>query len=209
MCCAYNPKDYYFHKAKKENYAARSAFKIEEIDQRFRLIRGGDHVLDLGAAPGSWSQYASRRVGPKGRVLGADLQPIKVTLTNALFVVADVLDPNPDGPLPMAMKEGSFRPEFDVVLSDMAPKTVGVKITDQVRSFELSMMAIAVADKKLRKGGHFVCKLFHSEEFEKFRGELRKRFEKVEILRPRSTRTESKEIFLIGIKYRGPVAGTP
>ncbi|MEK7690599.1 MAG: RlmE family RNA methyltransferase [Bdellovibrionota bacterium] len=209
MCCAYNPKDYYFHKAKKENYAARSAFKIEEIDQRFRLIRGGDHVLDLGAAPGSWSQYASRRVGPRGRVLGADLQPIKVTLTNALFVVADVLDPNPDGPLPLAMKEGSFRPEFDVVLSDMAPKTVGVKITDQVRSFELSMMAIAVADKKLRKGGHFVCKLFHSEEFEKFRAELRKRFEKVEILRPRSTRTESKEIFLIGIKYRGATAAAP
>ncbi|MGZ3700063.1 MAG: SAM-dependent methyltransferase, partial [Bdellovibrionota bacterium] len=87
---AYNPKDYYFQKAKKENYVARSVFKIQEIDERFKLFKPGYKVLDLGAAPGSWSQFASQKVGPKGRVLGIDIQPIKLTMPNAVFVTADM-----------------------------------------------------------------------------------------------------------------------
>ncbi len=194
---AYNPKDYFFHKAKKENYAARAVFKIQEIDQRFKLFRPGMKVLDLGAAPGSWSQYASQKVGPKGKVMGVDLQPIKITLPNALFITADMRSLD----LGQTMTEQGISPPFDLVLSDMAPKTTGVRIQDQMRSFELCMLALETAERFLKPGGHFVAKLFHSNEFENFRKELQARFGKIEILRPQSTRTESKEIFLIGMKY--------
>src|ERR1700692_4792072 len=87
---AYNPKDYYFHKAKSENYAARSVFKIQEIDERYKILKPSYKVLDLGAAPGSWSQYASKKVGPQGRILGVDLQPIKLTMPNCVFINADM-----------------------------------------------------------------------------------------------------------------------
>lgn len=195
----YNPRDYFFKKAKAENYAARSIFKLQEIDERFKLFKSGYKVLDLGAAPGSWSQYASEKVGKQGRVLGIDLQPIKITLQNAYFVAADLRDLN----LENTFVESSLQPPFDIVMSDMAPKTTGIRITDQTRSVELCNLALEVAEKFLRAKGHFVCKLFHSEDFEAFRKSLKARFERVELLRPKSTRKESKEIFLIGIQFHG------
>jgi 23S rRNA (uridine2552-2'-O)-methyltransferase len=195
---AYNPKDYYFHKAKADNYAARSVFKIQEIDARFKIFKPGYKILDLGAAPGSWSQYASQKVGVQGRVIGIDLQPIKITLPNAVFVTADMRDYN----LETVMREHEIPPPFDVVLSDMAPKTTGIRITDQTRSMELCELALATAEKFLRPRGTFVCKMFHSEEFEVFRKLLRERFQRIEILRPKSTRTGSKEIFFIALVYQ-------
>jgi 23S rRNA (uridine2552-2'-O)-methyltransferase len=197
---AYNPKDYYFKKAKTENYAARSVFKIEEIDQRFRILKPGQKILDLGAAPGSWSQFASKKVGPKGRILGLDLQPIKLTIPNAVFITADMRETK----LEAVMKKFEIEPPFDVVLSDMAPKTTGIRITDQARSHELCELALQTAERFLKEKGHFVCKLFHSDEFEDFRKELRARFEKVEVLRPKSTRKESKEIFFVALFYKPP-----
>ena len=139
----YNPKDYFFHKAKAENYAARSVFKIQEIDDRFKILKPGYKVLDLGAAPGSWSQYASQKVGPQGRILAVDLQPIKITLSNVAFVTADMRDIA----LEKIMKENEIAPPFDVVLSDMAPKTTGIRITDQARSLELCELAFATAER--------------------------------------------------------------
>lgn len=194
---AYNPRDYYFQKAKSENFAARSVFKLQEIDERFKIFRPGYRVLDLGAAPGSWSQYASQKIGAQGRILGIDLQPIKLTLPNAVFLAADLraLD------LEKAMAEAGISPPFDVVLSDMAPKTTGIRITDQTRSLELCELALGAAERFLKPRGSFICKLFHSEGFEPFRDGLRRRFGKVEALRPKSTRTESKEIFFICIQY--------
>jgi 23S rRNA (uridine2552-2'-O)-methyltransferase len=199
---AYNPKDYYFQKAKTENYAARSVFKLQEIDDRFHILKSGYKVLDLGAAPGSWSQYASQKVGAQGKVLGIDIQPIKLTITNCVFITADMREAN----LEHIMKEAGIAPPFDVVLSDMAPKTTGIRVTDQTRSLELCELALQTAEKYLRPRGTFVCKLFHSEEFEKFREELRKRFGRVEVLRPKSTRKESKEIFFIATHWKGPQA---
>lgn len=196
---AYNPKDYYFKKAKTENFAARSVFKLQEIDDRFKLFKTGYKVLDLGAAPGSWSQYASQKVGPQGRVLGTDIQPIKLTLTNAIFITGDMRRAN----LPEIMQQHGIVPPFDVVLSDMAPKTTGIRITDQARSLELCELALETAEKYLRPRGHFVVKLFHSEEFEGFRDKLRQRFGRVEVLRPKSTRKESKEIFFIALQKNG------
>jgi 23S rRNA (uridine2552-2'-O)-methyltransferase len=203
---AYNRKDYYFQEAKRQGFAARSAFKLEEIDRRFRLIRPGDQILDLGAAPGSWSQYASKKTGPKGRIAGVDLDPVRVNLPNAVFLQEDIrkLD------FAIFFQKASVTPPFDVVLSDMAPRTTGIKVTDQARSLELCELALDAARKFLKKGGHFVCKLFHSDEFEGFRASLRKEFDRVEILRPKSTRKESKEIFFVCLgRKTAPVEAQP
>jgi 23S rRNA (uridine2552-2'-O)-methyltransferase len=195
---AYNLQDYYFKKAKKEDFAARSVFKLEEINQRFKILRSGQKILDLGAAPGSWSQYCSKTVGAQGRVLGIDLQPIKITLPNALFVVTDLRSADLD----QIIASSGITPPFDLVISDMAPRTTGVRITDQARSLELCELALNTAERFLKKGGSFVCKLFHSEGYEELRETIRKKFERVETLRPKSTRKESKEVFLIGIRMK-------
>lgn len=197
---AYNKRDHYYHKAKEENFAARSIYKLEEIDQKFRIIKPGMKVLDLGAAPGSWSQYLSQKVGENGRVLGVDLIRVELTLPNAVFIHADLRDVNLD----QIFVENGFEPSFDGVFSDMAPKTTGVRITDQARSMELCELALQVADRFLRPGGNFVCKFFHSDDFQDLKKQMEARYGRVEVLRPKSTRKESKEIFLIGISKKTP-----
>lgn len=194
---AYNPRDYYFLKAKKENFAARSIYKLEEMDKRFRILRTGDRVLDLGAAPGSWSQYASNKVGPKGIVVGVDLQKIDLTLPNARFIQGNILELDVD----QSFQQLQIN-HFDVLLSDMAPKTTGIRITDQTRSLELCEMALKISEKWLKTSGNFVCKLFHSEGFTQFRDQLKKQFNRVEVIRPQSTRKESKEIFFVAFEKK-------
>ncbi|MEK2690771.1 RlmE family RNA methyltransferase [Bdellovibrio sp. GT3] len=195
----YNPRDRYFKKAKEEGFAARSVFKLEEIDKKYKIFKGsGQTVLDLGASPGSWSQYASKVVGAKGRVLGVDLSPVTVKLPNAVFIQADLRDLN----LEDTFRDHGFHPPFDIVMSDMAPKTTGIRMTDQARSMELCELALDVARKFLRKDGHFVCKLFHSDDFAKLREEIKKSFAKCEVMKPDSTRKISKEIFLIGLNKK-------
>ncbi len=193
---SYNPKDHYFKKAKEQNFVARSVFKLEEIDQKLKIIHANQKILDLGASPGSWSQYCSKKIGPQGRILGVDLTSIPLKLSNATFIQADLRDIN----LEEIFQQNGFNSPFDVVLSDMAPKTTGIRITDQTRSFELCEIALDVAKKFLKKDGHFVCKLFHSDEFATLRDLMKKEFNRVEIVKPDSTRKISKEIFLIGIK---------
>lgn len=195
---AYQPKDKYFKKAKQEGFAARSVYKLQELDQKFRIFKKGQLVLDLGASPGSWSQYASQKIGKEGRVLGVDLSPVTVKLENAAFVVADLRDLN----LQDVFREHGFEPPFDVVMSDMAPKTTGIKSVDQARSLELCELALETAKKYLRPGGTFICKFFHSGEFGQLRAAIKKEFERVDALKPESTRSISKEIFLVGLKFR-------
>lgn len=194
----YNPKDHYFKKAKKENFAARSVFKLEEIDQKFKILRSGLTVLDLGASPGSWSQYCSQKVGDRGRILGVDLSPVKVALKNAVFIQADLRDLE----LEKIFAEHGFVPPFDLVISDMAPKTTGIRFADQARSNELCELALDIARRFLNPQGHFVCKLFHSDEFTKLRDEIKKSFERFEAVKPDSTRKISKEIFLVGLNKK-------
>ncbi|MCE3009273.1 MAG: RlmE family RNA methyltransferase [Proteobacteria bacterium] len=195
---AYNPKDHYFKKAKEQNFAARSVFKLEEIDQKLKLIKPGNRILDLGASPGSWSQYCSQKVGPSGQILGVDLSPVTVKLPNAQFIQADLRDLN----LEQVFIEKGFPPPFDLVISDMAPKTTGIRVTDQARSFELCELALETARKFCKPHGHFICKLFHSDDFQKLKKDILGSFEKFEAIKPDSTRKISKEIFLIGIKKK-------
>lgn len=195
---SYTPQDYFFKKAKAQNYAARSVFKLQEIDERFALFQKGDSVLDLGAAPGSWSQYAAQRIGPDGCILGIDLQPIAITIPNAVFIAGDL---NAIDIATIAAQQKISLP-FDVVLSDMAPKTTGIHITDQARSKELCDLAFSVAERFLRRGGNFVCKMFASDDLGHFRKQLLPRFHRIETARPRSTRKESAEVFFVGLGFR-------
>lgn len=195
---SYKVKDHYFKKAKKENFAARSVYKLDEIDRRFHLLKAGQRVLDLGAAPGSWSQYCSKQVGDKGVVIGIDLTPITIRLGNAHFIQGDILTMN----LQETLSPYDLTTPFDLVISDMAPKTTGIKITDQMRSFELCQMALTVAQKYLKPGGNFVCKFFHSDEFKNLQSQMQQAFKRVEAIRPESTRSASKEIFLVGISKK-------
>jgi 23S rRNA (uridine2552-2'-O)-methyltransferase len=195
---SYNPKDHYFKKAKELNFAARSVFKLEEIDHKFKILKPNQNILDLGASPGSWSQYCSQKIGDGGRVLGVDLSPIQVKLKNAVFIQADLRDLN----LENIFKEHGFEPVFDLVISDMAPKTTGIRSTDQARSMELCELALDIARRFLKPGGNFVCKLFHSDDFKLLRENMKKTFDRVEAVKPDSTRKISKEIFLVGIKKR-------
>ena len=191
----YNPQDRFFKKAKEENFAARSVYKLQEIDQKLKIFKAGQTVLDLGASPGSWSQYASQKVGDKGRVLGVDLSPVKVKLKNAVFIQADLRDLN----LSDVFVEHGFTPPFDIVMSDMAPKTTGIRLTDQARSMELCELALDSAAQFLKPGGHFICKLFHSDDFKILRDKIKAQYAKFEAIKPESTRSISKEIFLVGL----------
>jgi 23S rRNA (uridine2552-2'-O)-methyltransferase len=191
----YNPKDRFFHKAKEENFAARSVYKLQEIDQRFKIFKPGALVLDLGCSPGSWSQYASQKIGGNGRVLGVDLKSVTVSLPNATFIEADLRDLK----LEDVFVANGFVPPFDLVISDMAPNTTGIKSADQARSFELCELSVDIAERFLKPGGHFVTKFFHSNDFEALRKQIQGRFKKVEIVKPDATRSISKEIFFVGI----------
>jgi 23S rRNA (uridine2552-2'-O)-methyltransferase len=194
---SYKPNDHFARKAKKENFVARSVYKLMEIDQKFRVIRSGDIILDLGASPGSWSQYASQKIGDKGRLLGIDLKKVFLSLPNAVFIKADILS---EDLLPVLETHGFSK--FDVIISDMAPDTTSSRFTDQMRSLELCEMALEVAKKVLRPGGNFVCKIFDSGEAMGFRDELRKNFKDVQLYRPKSVQQASKEFFMIGKNFQ-------
>lgn len=195
---AFNPRDHYFKKAKKENFAARSVYKLEEIDKRYKIFHTRDLVLDLGASPGSWSQYVSQKVGAEGRILGVDLKPVEVKLANGVFIQADLRDLE----LKKIFEEKGFHPPFDSVISDMAPATTGIRVTDQARSLELCELALQIAVQFVKPKGHFICKLFHSDEFQNLKKQILHHFEKFEAVKPEATRAISKEIFLVGLRKK-------
>lgn len=191
-------RDHYFKKAKQDNYPARSIYKLQEIDKRFSLFRPGQTVLDLGAAPGSWTLWAAKKVGAKGCVLGIDLQDTDTVFAdNTTFLVADAFEQGPE----LAAELDRLAP-FDLVISDMAPKTTGVKFTDQARSLELCERALEVARERLRPGGHFVVKIFEGPEVKGYTDSLRPLFGKVKTVKPKSSRAESKEMFIVGLGFR-------
>ncbi len=196
----YQPHDYYARKAKAEHYPARSVYKLQEINKRFRILRKGQQVMDLGAAPGSWSQFVSDIIGSSGRLLGIDLKPVQVKLPNAVFITADLDQTDVD----TMIKQCGLDSRFDVVLSDMAPSTTSSRFTDQMRSLELARLALNMAVRYLKKGGSLVIKIFASEDATSFRKEIALHFEKVSAFRPRSTQKSSKEFFYIATGFKGP-----
>ena len=186
-------QDHYARKAQKENYAARSIYKLKEIQKKHGLIKKGDRVLDLGCAPGSWLQFAAEQTGPRGRVVGVDLTPVTIALPSHVQVITgDIFNLGPEA-------ARTLGDAFEVVLSDMAPSTTGHKFSDAVRSCELCRSALAVAEAVLLPGGRFVCKIFQGEDFKAFCDEVKTRFDRMHIFKPQSSRKASREIFIIGL----------
>jgi len=185
--------DRYTKKARNENYAARSIYKLEEIDSREKILRGALSIVDLGASPGSWTQYCLKKLNAKGRVIAIDPSPIQPSDPRLLKIEKQIQEVDwetikPDG-------------GFDLVLSDMAPKTTGVHSTDVARSLELAELALEVARAHLKKGGHFVVKVFMGDDFDGYRKSVQTIFKDLRIIRPDSTRKQSREVFLVG-KYK-------
>jgi 23S rRNA (uridine2552-2'-O)-methyltransferase len=182
--------------AKKSGYPARSVFKLEEIQHKTQLFSKGMHVVDLGAAPGSWSMFASQRVGQNGRVLAVDLQEITQGFApNVKVVQGDAFDLT-------SSTLAQFAP-YDVILSDMAPKTTGIKLRDQALSYELFDRALEVAQTFGKSGkANFVVKIFMGPDFDEAIARAKKAFKKTRVIRPAGVRPNSKEVFLVGLEMK-------
>ncbi len=178
-------RDKFTSKARSEGYKARSVYKLKNINNKFKLIKSGSRVLDLGAWPGSWSQYSLEL---KADVDAVDIKEIKIEGIN--FIEGNVFD------------EDLFEKlrEYDVVLSDLAPKTIGVRKIDNEASFELSIRALEIAKEVLVRNGSFICKIFQSEFFDRFVKEVKKEFRSVKVIKPEASKKRSKEIYIVGIR---------
>ena len=196
---AYDFRDHYFQKAKKENFLARAIYKLEEIQKKHRVLRPGDRVLDLGAAPGSWMQLTGGVVGPSGLVVGVDLKKIEHPFPRHVVVLQrDIFDPE---------FEGDFQreyPPFDVVLSDMAPSTSGIRVADSARSELLFERAIHLAGVLLKPQGHFLAKIFQGSDFHNLLAETKKRYEWVKVVKPEASKKQSKEIYILAMRLKKP-----
>ncbi|WP_374288611.1 RlmE family RNA methyltransferase [Desulfovibrio desulfuricans] len=192
-------RDHYFLKAKRENYPARSVYKLKELDSKFHLLRPGQRVLDLGAAPGSWSLGAAEKVGPRGLVLACDIQSTDTVFPpQVTFMQEDVFNRSAEFEARLVQMG-----PFDIVISDMAPRTTGTRFTDQARSLDLTVEALAVACLHLKKGGSFVVKIFMGPDIQELLAPMRKAFDAVKSFKPKSSRSESKETFFVGLGFRG------
>ncbi len=191
-------KDHYYNKAKSENYLARSIYKLEEIDQKYKILKPGDYVVDLGYFPGSWAQYTAPKVGPNGKVFAIDIQPVnkRLQLPNLKTFEMDIF--NLKGP-----EDLGHDSMFDVVLSDMAPKTTGIKTVDQTRSLDLIESVFKLLPILLKKNGHFVIKVFDSNDAQVFLKANKNLFKEMHYLKPKSTRSISKEFFVIAKSFVG------
>jgi 23S rRNA (uridine2552-2'-O)-methyltransferase len=193
-------QDYYFKKAKKEKYPARSVYKLEEAQQKYHFLKSGNTVIDLGCQPGSWSIYAARVVGPKGLVVGVDLQEgKKVSIAKAaeiIWLCDDIMSDEIVG------KVQEIKKTFRAVLSDIAPRTSGNKWVDQQQSINLAKRVLELAEKLLENGGNFYVKVFEGEDFKEFVDSVRKYFKTVKIVKPKSSRSESREVFVLGMGYK-------
>ena len=183
--------DRYFKQAREQGFAARSVFKLEEIDHKLRLLRPGHRVLDLGCRPGSWLQYAVRLVGARGAVVGIDRDALPSPIAGARVLIGDLYQATD------AQLLGELA-AFDVVLSDMAPDTTGVRATDQARSAALFEEALARAERLLAPGGGFVGKIFQGPDLDGLRKRMAARFSQVRLIKPDSSRAQSIEIYLAG-----------
>lgn len=195
---SYERKDHYYRRAKAAGYRSRAAYKLLDLARRHRLIRPGDHVLDLGAWPGGWVQVAAELAGPQGRVIGVDLVPIApLALPGLVLLQGDVREPST---VDRIVQEAGGR--IDVVLSDMAPKLSGVRATDEARSAELVSTALAIAHRLLRSGGRFLAKAFMGSEVDRLQVEMRDAFAEVKRAHSAASRSGSAEIYLVGIGFR-------
>ena len=189
--------DPYVQKAQSEGWRSRAVFKLEEIDRRAKLLKPGAVCLDLGAAPGAWSQYAARRIGAGGRVVATAILPMP-ELAGVEFVQGDFREAEVFDRL-AALLPGR---QVDVLLSDMAPNLSGVDAIDHPRSMYLAELALEMATRILKPGGHALIKVFQGSGFVELLQAARCRFGRVKLLKPQASRTRSPEIYLLAMQFR-------
>jgi len=192
--------DEYVKRARKEGYRSRAVYKLQEIDQRDRLLRPGMTVVDLGAAPGAWSQYVRQRLGKEGRVIALDILPMD-TLPGVEVLQGDFTEETSLQALLEALKGQSV----DLVISDMAPNISGVDSADQARAMYLAELALDFAMRVLKPGGTFLVKVFHGRGFNELYKVMQKHFDRVATRKPKASRPRSPELYLLGTGFR---AGT-
>jgi len=189
--------DHYSLKAQKEGYPARSIYKLEEIQNKFKIMKPGQKIIDVGASPGSWTMYALKITQGKGLVVGADLKPLnlKKSYPNLFFMQGDVFK----------KETADFlceRGPFDVVLSDAAPSTTGNRLVDTSKSYYLVEEILTLADKILKPTGHCVVKVFQGEDSKLLLDRMKTIFTEVKSFKPKSVRSESFEIYYIGLNKK-------
>ena len=189
----YVPNDKWSRRAAEEGYRARSVYKLIEIDLRYHLFGTAKRVLDIGAAPGSWLQYAAEKVGPMGKVLGLDIQEIVPVADNVITKVVDVFDKE-------KVTEAIFSmgwDKVDLLLSDIAPNTSGIRDVDQWRSIELNRNIAEIAWKHLRARGTLVMKVFRGKDFDAFTHELKTKFSRLKVMTAAASRDRSREVYVV------------
>jgi 23S rRNA (uridine2552-2'-O)-methyltransferase len=195
---AYNRKDGYWKKAKKEGYRSRASYKLLQLNKKFHLMRRGDVVLDIGCAPGGWMQIAQKIVGPQGFVLGIDRQHIRSFDSEQMdFMSLDITEPG------VVEKIKERIDSCDVVISDVSPNITGIWDVDHFKSIELSGTALDIAQQMLCINGNFVVKVFQGELIQEFFKRVKQKFTYTKITSPQASRKSSAEIYIVGKKFKG------
>jgi 23S rRNA (uridine2552-2'-O)-methyltransferase len=189
-------RDPYVQRARREGWRSRAVFKLEEIDRKERLLRPGMVCVDLGAAPGGWSQYVTQKLDGKARIVAVDLLPMDA-LPDVEFIQGDFREDEVFEALLAAVGEEGA----DLVMSDMAPNITGTRAVDQPRSMYLAELALDMARRVLKPGGSFVCKVFQGEGFDEFVRDARNSFERVRVFKPEASRSASREVYLVARNF--------
>ena len=190
-------RDPYVQQARRDGWRSRAVYKLEQIDQKERLLRPGMVCVDLGAAPGGWSQYVSRTLKERAQIVAIDLLPMD-SLPSVDFIEGDFTD---DAVMRL-LQERLGDQKVDLVMSDMAPNISGNKVIDQPRAMYLAELALDFGRQVLKGGGSFVCKLFQGEGFDEFVVDTRRSFERVKVMKPRASRPGSREVYLVARNYQ-------
>jgi 23S rRNA (uridine2552-2'-O)-methyltransferase len=190
--------DPFVKQAQIDGYRSRSAYKLIELDERDRLMRPGMRVLDLGSAPGGWSQVAAKAVGAKGRVLATDILPMD-PIGNVDFIQGDFTSDTVVEQIKAWLGDG----KFDLVVSDIAPNLSGIDSADQARSIYFLELALDTVRLMLKPGANFVAKMFQGQGSDEYVKELRKHFGKISIRKPKASRPESREVYIVAKEFKG------
>jgi 23S rRNA (uridine2552-2'-O)-methyltransferase len=193
--------DRFVKQAQKDGYRSRSAYKLLELNEKYKLLRPGMRIMDLGSAPGGWSQVASRLIGDKGRLLATDILPM-ASLANVDFMQGDFTNEK--------VLEEIFRwldgAKFDLVMSDISPNITGIDSADQAASIYLLELALDMLHRTLKTGGTFVAKMFQGEGSDAYLSEVRRSFAKVSIRKPDASRPRSREVYIVATGFKGAPA---
>lgn len=195
---AYQRKDHYYKKAKKEGKPSRAAYKIEQIQKRLKLIKKGDIVIDLGCSPGGWLLEISKMVGHNGTVVGVDLDALRVEVPkNGAFILGDIMNPDAINQICLRLTR-----DADVIVSDIAPSLSGISFKDAYHSYELASRALEICRGILKEDGSFIVKVFPGKELEGYRRLMQKSFKRIVAIIPPATRKTSSELYLVGIGHK-------